>query len=137
MEPRDNREIDAAKKAERIAKLQAWKEKQQQMEGGEQSNGKSPSGPLGKVEERDTAAPPPLQRAQEAAAALAAKIAAAPAEDDDVDPLDAFMAEEVLPEVKAKEEEERKQAEEESKKLQELLKVRNIYSSYIIILKYD
>jgi hypothetical protein len=43
--------------------------------------------------------------------------------DPEVDPLDAFMAAEVLPEVKAKEDEERKRAEEESKNLKELLAV--------------
>lgn len=43
-------------------------------------------------------------------------------EGDEIDPLDAFMAAEVLPEVKAKEEEERKRAEEEKAKLQELMK---------------
>jgi hypothetical protein len=46
------------------------------------------------------------------------------AEEEEVDPLDAFMAAEVLPEVKAREEEERKKAAEERAKLQELLKVR-------------
>jgi hypothetical protein len=45
-------------------------------------------------------------------------------EEEEVDPLDAFMAAEVLPEVKAREEEERKKAAEERAKLQELLKVR-------------
>lgn len=44
------------------------------------------------------------------------------AEEEEVDPLDAFMAAEVLPEVKAREEEERKKAAEERAKLQELLK---------------
>jgi hypothetical protein len=42
-------------------------------------------------------------------------------EDDDVDPLDAFMAAEVLPEVKAKEEAEKKRVEEErQRRAQEL-----------------
>ena len=78
-----------------------------------------------------------LKRAQEAAAALAANIALSgggtaptelhqPQEKEiiEIDPLDAFMAAEVLPEVTAKEKEEQKQAAEEKKQLEELLAVR-------------
>lgn len=46
---------------------------------------------------------------------------AAAAEEEDVDPLDAFMSAEVLPEVKAREEGERKAKEAERLKNAELL----------------
>ena len=71
------------------------------------------------------AAPPP-PAAQKAAPAEAEGMLneEGDAEEEEVDPLDAFMAAEVLPEVKAREEEERKKAAEERAKLQELLKVR-------------
>lgn len=88
-----------------------------------------PVAPAAPQENTDAAAA--LKKAQEAAVALAAKVAAEPAEEE-VDPLDAFMAAEVLPEVKAKEEEERKHAEEERKKLKELLQVRKVYKANTI-----
>lgn len=51
---------------------------------------------------------------------------------DDQDPLDAFMSKEVLPEVKEKEEQERKAAEQEKKKMDEMLAVRCIIGWSII-----
>jgi hypothetical protein len=117
--PERRPEVADDKKAARLAKLQAWKAQQQQA---------------------DALAPPPpppdaglgdaVRRAQEAAAAAAAKTAAAPppppppdASDDDggVDPLDAFMAAEVLPEVTAKAAAEHAAAAEERARLGELM----------------
>jgi len=70
-----------------------------------------------------------LKKAQEAAALLAAKSATAtgPApsqptkeEEEEEDPLDAFMSSEVLPEVAARQIEEKRKEEEEKAKLEEL-----------------
>ena len=94
---------EAEKKAARLAKLKAWKEQQAHAALG---NGVQ-------VPPAPPAAPP--------TAPLFQPPAAAPAEEDDVDPLDAFMAEEVLPEVRAREAEERARAAEERAKLHELL----------------
>jgi len=70
-----------------------------------------------------------VRKAQKAAAVVTAAVTASVAAptkvnaqvEDDIDPLDAFMASAVLPEVKAMEEDERKHAEEERKVLKELL----------------
>ncbi|PSC68285.1 Histone deacetylase 14 [Micractinium conductrix] len=97
------------KKAARLAKLQAWR--QQQQGGG--------------------AAPEAAAAAPAAVPAFAAAPPQPPPQEgllyeegdkEEVDPLDAFMAAEVIPEVKAREEEERQRAAEEKAKLLELMK---------------
>ncbi|KAH7615996.1 hypothetical protein Ndes2526B_g09309 [Nannochloris sp. 'desiccata'] len=108
---------DAGKQAARAAKLQAWKQQKQQ----------EPDQPP------ETAVEAALRRAQEAAATLANKSTGDKEveynsekqleqleQEEEIDPLDAFMASEVLPEVKAKEAEEKRIAQEETKKLKEL-----------------
>lgn len=94
-------EVD--KKASRLSKLQAWKQSKQ-----------VPA---------STSLETAVKKAQEAAAAVqAAKVEMLKqVAQRDVDPLDAFMETEILPEVRQKEEEERRQAEEDRKNLQELL----------------
>ena len=56
---------------------------------------------------------------------------------DDVDPLDAFMTKEVLPEVKEKEEQERRAAEQEKKKMDEMLAVRCIWLVHSLCCRYN
>lgn len=127
------------KAAERLAKLQAWKAQKQQAEAATPLD----TATLTAASAASAAAPAAqdvLQRARMQAAQLAAAAgvpaqpAAAPQhaqhegeavdhDDDEVDPLDAFMAAEVMPEVAAKEEAERVRAAEEKQKLQELLAV--------------
>jgi hypothetical protein len=94
---------DMDKKASRLSKLQAWKQSQQAS--------------------TSTSLETAVKKAQEAAAAVqAAKVGTSKQiAERDVDPLDAFMESEIMPEVRQKEEEERRQAEEDRKNLQELL----------------
>jgi len=89
---------EKAKKAARLAKFAVWKAKQAIQSSGERDYGARKS-TSGKNETN-----------------ISTKF--------DEDPLDAFMSAEVLPEVQAKEMEEKERAEEESKKMKEMLAVR-------------
>lgn len=89
------------KKAARLAKLQAWRAQQ----GGCAAAAAAPA----------PQPQPPQPQPQQQAEGLLNE------EGDEVDPLDAFMAAEVLPEVAAREAEEARRAVEEKAKLQELL----------------
>lgn len=115
------------KKADRQAKLKAWKQQQQkeQQEKEEQQQHIS-QGPISSIITNTVLES--LKKAQEAAALLAAKsatpIGPTPSQpnkkEEEEDPLDAFMASEVLPEVAARQIEENKKEEEEKAKLKEL-----------------
>jgi hypothetical protein len=142
---------EADKKAARLSKLQAWKQQQQQQQQQQQrdgshvprSNGLAPEQQERAAEDAVQAA---LRRAHEAAAAVAANLQTSGASlvepiqplddatqppsakkveiaDAEVDPLDAFMDAEVLPEVAARENDEMRRQEEERRQLQELLSV--------------
>lgn len=116
------------KQAARAAKLQAWKQQKQQ-----EPEQQAPAPAAAATQQPETAVETALRRAQEAAATLANKSNGTKEveynkekqveqEQEEVDSLDAFMAAEILPEVKAKEAEEKRIAQEETKKLKELFK---------------
>ena len=96
---RNEQDEDKAKKAARLAKFAVWKAKQAISSSGEKVNANL--------------------------ASFSGKNAANASTEVNEDPLDAFMSAEVLPEVQAKEMEEKKRAEEESKKIKEMLSVRH------------
>jgi hypothetical protein len=117
--PETRDEVDK-KKIDRLAKLQAWKQQQKK----EEQRQKNPQRPI--LNSTNDIVLESLKKAQEAAALLAAKSATAigpspsqPTKEEE-DPLDAFMASEVLPEVAARQIEEKKKEEEEKAKLKEL-----------------
>uniref|UniRef100_A0A1D1ZYA6 J domain-containing protein n=1 Tax=Auxenochlorella protothecoides TaxID=3075 RepID=A0A1D1ZYA6_AUXPR len=101
---------DAEKKAARLAKLQAWKLQQ----AGGVSSAQHPAPPVTMAVHQAHPISPPT------ALPLPAQ-GGGQRDEDEVDPLDAFMAAEVLPEVAAREAEEKKRAEDERAKLKELL----------------
>jgi uncharacterized spore protein YtfJ len=125
-EPTRDQKVDVEKQAARSAKLQAWKQQKQQ-----EQQLPSAAAPVAQ-QEPETAVQLALRRAQEAAAALAnkpkeellleTKVEGHLEQEEEIDPLDAFMAAEVLPEVKAKEAEEKRMVQEETEKLKELFK---------------
>lgn len=99
---RSEQDEDKAKKAARLAKFAVWKAKQAIVSSEEKGNGNVAS----------------------------VKNAANASTEINEDPLDAFMSAEVLPEVQAKEMEEKKRAEEESKKIKEMLSVRHGFGQW-------
>lgn len=133
------RDDEKQRKADRLAKLQAWKQRQQP-DAGEASAAANPVLLAGREFDRTEGKRAELPDEQNIGICVVSKEATRSSDQpfrnttgaktlpnlgsEDVDPLDAFMQAEVLPEVRAKEEQERREAKEEKQKLQELLKVR-------------